>query len=241
MYNNVKQKNILKMVEYQKNKNNEFKDFFEELSDRYEIILIGGALRDALNQDFAPRDIDIIINDSNLDEFDKLLFEFKINYKNNRFGGYKLFFEDVQADVWSINKHYAFEHNYYQENVKNIVETTFLNYDSIVYDYKNKMLYDECYQECLEKKVIDLIGEEDYIEDNPTPDVNIARMLKIKNETNYIFSDRVVDYINQYYDKNCERKKWIIQYKLCKSFETHYKKKIDKKLFDILEQVLCDN
>ena len=64
-----------------------------------------------------------------------------------------------------------------------------------------------------------MIGDEEYIKNNPSPYMNIMRMLKIQMETGYELSDRSCRYIQHYYDI-CNTN--IVEV-LKKEYEKHYK------------------
>lgn len=229
--------NIYTMLNHQKSMCKSFKDFFDSIAKKWNIIIIGGSLRDALEGNYKPRDIDIIIDDCNLYGFDDLLFKYNVHYKKNRFEGYKLFFDNVEVDIWSIFKHYAFENKYYTQSIENIVETTFLNYDSIAFYYQEEKLYKKHYDNCLSTKQIELIGSDEYIDNNPTPNINIARMLKIKRDTGYDLSSKATNYIQKYYDE-CVEKQINIKDALNRGHWYHYKKEIDEYMLELLNNIL---
>lgn len=228
---------ILEMISYQKSRDISFGQFFDKLASQWNLIIIGGSLRDALNQNYNPRDIDIILNGNDMVQFELMLSQNSISFKKNRFDGYKLKFNHVEVDVWSINRHFAFGHNYYSESIENIVETTFLNYDSIAFDYNKKKLYKDYYDDCRKSHLIELIGDDNYIDNNPTPDVNIARMLKIKEDTGYDLSSRSISYIKKYY-MDCLNHSVSIEDQLRKGYQSHYRKQIDDVILFYLNEII---
>lgn len=225
------------MIEYQKEMCQAFSCFFDSIVERWDIVIIGGALRGAINQNYFPRDIDIIVNGTGSDEFEEMLNVKKIKFSKNRFDGYKLDFESVQVDIWFISNHFAFCKNYYDKSIENIVETTFLNYDSIAFDYKRKKLYKQHYDECLSSKTICVIGKEDYVNNNPTPNVNIARMLKIKKETGFDLSERSVKYI-QHYAMHCKKKNVDVYKEIEAGYVSHYHRNMEQSILCTLGNII---
>jgi hypothetical protein len=212
---------INQMMNYLRKLDNSMNKLLSELEINGSVILIGGAIRDALKQNYNPRDIDMILKLNRKANLDYILEMNNIKYRKNRFGGYKIFFDKTTFDIWTIENHWAFKNSLYEEKIENIEKTTFLNYDSLVYDYSSKELYKQYYDKCREEKVIDIIGNDKYIKENPSPDINIMRMLKIKRETNYQLSNRSYEYIYNYY-KNCNNHNSNIDNILETAYLKHY-------------------
>lgn len=208
------------MLKLLRNSDNEINSLLTALGDIGDLIIIGGALRAALQENYILRDVDVILKPVKKYSIDQILFNMNnIRYSKNRFGGYKVRFKTTTFDIWTIHDHWGFKEKFYNEDVKNIEKTTLLNYDSIVYDYSKKILYSNNYEKCIKRRIIDMIGDDEYIINNPSPYVNIMRMLKIKMETGYDLSDRSLKYI-QYYYEICDTN--IVNI-LIKEYEKHYK------------------
>ncbi|WP_061302236.1 hypothetical protein [Clostridium botulinum] len=220
---------INKMMNYFKKSDDSINNLLNILEENGKVILIGGAIRSALQERYNPRDIDIILKLNKNFNLDYILQRKKIKYKKNRFGGYKIFFNKIVFDIWKMEEHWAFKNCYYEEKIENIQKTTFLNYDSLVYDYSNNKLYKEYYEKCNENLVIDIIGNLDCIKENPSPDINIMRMLKIKSETNYKFSEISDSYIANYY-KYCSNHDINLIDALEEAYKRHYEENITREL-----------
>lgn len=192
--NNCYHDKILNMLDNQK-KDKKIKSLFDNFdSNNIHYILIGGAIRDVINNK-QPRDIDLILNIDNEKVFEKIIYENKIIYKKNNFNGYKLFFDNICYDIWLLNNHYSFKESYYKKNIKNIKDTTFFNYDSLMFDVREQYLEMSYYEQCVKDKLIDLVGKDQVVNNNPTPVMNIAKAFKIKKETDYNLSEKLIDYI----------------------------------------------
>lgn len=199
-------------------------DLFNVLEEGSQIILIGGALREAFKNNYTPRDVDIILNPYKESNIESMLRKANISFNKNRFGGYKVKLKKMIFDIWLMDNHLGFNLNIYEKRVENIKETTFLNYDSLVYDYTKKKLYKDYYEECNRRGIIDIIGEEEYVKKNPYPYTNIVRMLKIQKETRYELSERSLKYISSHYD---EKRMYTL---LMENYFRHYKEEMDKEL-----------
>ncbi|AMR05752.1 hypothetical protein [Bacillus thuringiensis] len=167
---------------------------FNNLNEYGELILIGGAVRDFTYQK-SPRDFDIIVN-SNLTNFDKAFEGY--NYRKNRFDGYKIFINDIELDIWSIQNNWAFKEKILKTRVDNITKGTFYNFDAISINLNTSDVYAENFIESIKEKVLDITLEDDYIPLNPSPEVNIMRALVIKKYWGLNFSKKVNNYIHNW-------------------------------------------
>ncbi|MER1823168.1 hypothetical protein KC982_18395, partial [Proteus mirabilis] len=75
------------------------------LEEKNDVFLFSGIIRDYFlykdkSSNFNVRDIDIVVSD--IDKFHSI-FKNKIQYKKNSFGGLKLYFNDINIDVWQAN------------------------------------------------------------------------------------------------------------------------------------------
>ena len=76
---------ILSLIKIQSTNNEDFKRFFEVLNLYMNVILIGGAARGALENDFNPRDLDFILNNDNMNDFESIIKNLHVNYVKNSF------------------------------------------------------------------------------------------------------------------------------------------------------------
>lgn len=165
-------------------------EFFKYLENVGDIYLIGGVLREF--RDYGKiinlRDVDIVVNIKNDSLWNDLLekYEFRIN----RFGGYKLYCKDLLVDTWKIEETWAFRNNIIKcnekEYVKYLPETVFLNIDSIVYDWKQQIWYDNLYKKAMNTKILDVV-----LSKNPELILNIVRAFILKERYNMEFSEQL--------------------------------------------------
>lgn len=226
---------IEKMLKEQR-KDEKVDCFMSYLEDeKVECILIGGAIRDAMSGR-KPRDIDIIVDLQNTNCLEKLFVGEHINYTKNNFGGYKLCFRNSIFDIWQLKNHYSFKQKIYPIKIKNLKETTFLNYDSLIYNMKKKYLEVSYYDRCVSEKIIDLVGNQNVITNNPTPYMNIIKIMKTKRETDYVLSQSVKSYILKYYNEERDN----FNNKIMKEYNRHYKKDMDQEFGEYISQMVRD-
>ncbi|MDH4617376.1 hypothetical protein [Brevibacillus sp. AY1] len=170
---------------------------FNNLSEYGDLILVGGAIRDYAHKTL-PRDIDIIV-DSKISNFDEVLDSYC--YRRNRFGGYKVFLENIELDIWGISNNWAFRENILDAKFENISKGSFYNFDSLALNLKTSYLDADIFIQAIREKLLDIIIEDKYINLNPTPEVNIVRAFIIRKYWELDFSNRVVDYITKWFSQ----------------------------------------
>lgn len=204
------------------NKNYYAHGILKKLLDIGKIYIIGGAVRDIIIKNKEPRDLDIIIDCKTEDEYEIEHALQDIVYKKNRFGGYKIKLDNLEIDLWSTDNNWAFKENILENKEDNIQRSTFLDFDSPVYDLLNDSLRVDYFNSAMISSKIDITLNEKYLMRNPTPEINILRMFIIKQDWNLMFSDLVEEYIK--YNIECweENKENIISKLLCAQ-NKHYK------------------
>lgn len=170
----------------------EINTIFCRLEEYGHLILIGGAIRDIAVYNRQPRDYDIIVN-TDCENFDEVFEGFE--FTKNRFGGYKIYINTFEFDVWSIKNNWAFKNNILEAKVENIVESTFYNIDSVHLNLNNGDWDGKYFIEALNENVLDIVLDDDYISLNPTPEINIVRAIVFKKLWGLHFSSKVENYI----------------------------------------------
>lgn len=165
-------------------------ELFYLLERAGDIYLIGGVLREYRDNGniLDLRDIDIVI-----DVHQKELWQQILNHyvpKKNSFGGYKLICSGLVVDIWPLNETWAYRNKIVEcvpeEYVKMLPDTVFLNMDSIIYDLKKDIWYDEKYCAAMESRVLDIV-----LVDNPRVQLNIIRAMVLKKRYNMTYSDKL--------------------------------------------------
>ncbi len=189
-------KTICKYLSGLEDNHKSFKLLLSYLKNSGDLCLVGGAIRDiSINK--KPRDLDLIFLGKNLDT---IVSKLQLNFEKNRFGGYKVIFsQDLVVDIWASEDNWAFKNDLLKESLHNIHKGCFFNYDSLAMSLDNDYYEDSYYQQFLEELTLDIISDDErYINQNPTPAINIVRALKIKKDYDIIFSERVKDYIYKF-------------------------------------------
>ena len=174
------------------------------------------------------RDIDLVISTKKVGQFHEICA--KYHTKKNSFGGYKINCDDFTIDLWRIESTWAYKKNIIkcseEDYLKNLPYTVFYNMDSLVYDIKNNIWYDDLYKETKESNVLDIV-----LEENPHVDLNILRGMIFQNRYHMKYSERLKKLI-------CERCKNEKEYeKILYSIELKRYKKEILSLKDIEEQL----
>lgn len=202
----------------------------DNLSTKGDLLLFGGAVRSYYENQYEtlPRDFDIVIKtEADASEIEHLFC--KVEYRKNRFDGYKVFVDGLEFDIWTLENTWAFKQKKVPAKEENLSETVFLNVDSIVYNISKNALYDERYKESMQTKILDVV-----LLDNPYPELNLLRALIFKKKYRMMFSPNLMKYFKELVSKN-----HYFNFKLYELQASHYGKahlsqsEIDRELFKL--------
>ncbi len=176
----------------------DFKYFLHEVFVEGTAYVVGGFLRDLANHK-EPRDLDIILKISSGMIAD-LLSSSHLNYKLNRFGGAKIYFDNFQVDLWSIENNWSFKNKLVKINeqyiVDNIAVGCFYNFDSLVINVHSLELCTKFYNECIANRTLDILQKNDnYKKLNPTIEANILRAFYLHEKFGLQYSANCKDYL----------------------------------------------
>jgi len=206
---------IEQYLEELKHSHSDIGNFLYELEKYSSFYFIGGFIRSVYNE-LPIRDIDIIYNPYN---DDILLSKFLSNVHKNIFNGQRMEIAGITFDLWNILDNWAFKNKHYSPSFDNMQLGTFYNIDSLVYGYKEKILYCSKYNEAIETNTLDIINKtESYIRNNPTKELNIVKACIYKSMYNLNFSTVVNEYIYNW------KKQCGIIGELVKEEHRHFKK-----------------
>lgn len=215
-----------------------FKFFLYESLVEGTAYIVGGYLRDIANGK-TSRDLDIIFNlPSN--RLTTILTNSKLKFKINRMGGVKINLYDYQVDLWNFENNWSFRNKLVKLNeqyiVENIAEGCFYNFDSIVININNLELCSKYYNECIEKRELDIIQKNDnYKKLNPTIEANILRAIFLHVKYDLQYSKNCKDYLS--------RRLFHLKYQY-QEFANHIiaiKRKYTKYDYELSDEVLIDN
>jgi hypothetical protein len=179
-------------------KNLEFQFFIFDLLTKGTAYVVGGFLRDlSIGQD--SRDLDIIFHLPNID----ILMAIKssnLKYSINRFDGIKVFLQDFEVDLWSIEHNWAFKNNIVTINEDDILESIvngcFYNYDALAINIFTNNINVRHYNNMVKNNTLDIIQKNDlYKKLNPTIEANILRAFYLHSKFGVIFSNNCKSYL----------------------------------------------
>lgn len=202
-----------------------------------ELYLIGGVLREFLETGDIKivRDIDLVISTKEVDQFHKICM--KYHTKKNSFGGYKINCDGITIDVWNIENTWAYKKNIIkcseEDYLKKLPYTVFYNLDSLIYNVKNDIWYDDLYKEAKESNVLDIV-----LEENSQIDLNILRGMIFQNRYHMKYSERLKKLIRERFRNEKEYVKILYSIEL-----KRYEKEILslKDIEEQLDQILSEN
>lgn len=217
--------------------NLDFQCFIWELLVYGKIYIVGGFLRDIINEK-RSRDIDMII-DLPQKSIESLLQKSTLNYKFNRMGGVKIKLNSFEVDLWSIDNNWAFKNDLVKKNdeyiLSGIANGCFYNYDSIVLNINSKEFHASYYSNCAKSKTLDIIQKNVfYKKKNPTIEANILRAFYLQKEFKLNFSENchsylfsMINYLNDQFGNAIDRLE-SYKYKYAKYENSYTKEELSK-------------
>lgn len=149
--------------------------FINEVSATADIFVFGGALRD-ISLHGGPSftsDVDTVVHVHDSEAFMDILVRNKA--VQNKFGGHRVRFGRWNFDVWEVSRTWAFAEGLVEAHSPlSLLETTFFNWDAILYDWRTGSLhYGQNYFSDLSQKYLELV-----LEDNPNAVGALVRTLR---------------------------------------------------------------
>lgn len=149
--------------------------FIDEVSICADIFVFGGALRDIslLGAPSFASDVDTVVQVHDGEAFIDILGRY--GAVQNKFGGHRVRFERWNFDVWEVSRTWAFTEGVVEAHGPlSLLETTFFNWDAILYDWRSGSLHcGRNYFSDLSKKYLELV-----LEDNPNAVGALVRTLR---------------------------------------------------------------
>lgn len=177
----------------------DFVELLQVLIRDYTVCLVGGSIRDIVNQ-IAPRDFDLIVdidNEALRSHFSKYISQL------NSFGGLKCIIQNYTIDIWSFNDNWAFSTGLLPKNVENIPRGAFYNIDALTLDLSNQRMYFELYNHCIDTGVLDFVSHDPhYLKSNPVPAHNVLKSYHVSTKYDLDLSEEVHSYIEEWKTSN---------------------------------------
>ena len=189
-------------------------DLDKMAKSRKRVYIFSGVIRDFfLNIDEVSRDVDIVLSGNTLGNV--LTDGLKVI---NQFGGAKVQRDGLTIDVWCLPATWGIRRKKAQPTPEELILTSFFNFSSIVYDYKNnQFIVGDAFLEFMNTKMLDYVYEE-----NPYPDLCVVNTMYYSQKMHCGISKRL--------------KRWILQHEVGTLF--HDYEEVQKKHFG---EVLYDN
>lgn len=184
--------------------------FLNGLAMDAHVYIFGGMLRDIslLGAKGFRSDIDVVFDGNRIQLLASLRLVGVINYKENKFGGFRVRQGDFDFDIWCVEDTWAFKHDLVsQEGVESLLNTTLMNWDAILYHFNDKkFIARDGYLNDLSRGLIDLI-----LEKNPNEAGALVRILRaIYGKNVSVIGERMVDMLRRTLNRNAVDK--LIEY-----------------------------
>ena len=169
-------------------------NLLEYITSQTDIYIFSGIIRNFLSGYIENRDIDIVIKDKiELPEY--ILHD--IYVCNNKFGGLKLSYDDINIDIWEMEKTWGMIQN---EHIKltpySLIKTAFFNFSSIVYDYnKRRFIISDDFCRFHEEGIIDVVFPK-----NPRTDACVVNTLYYAEKLGCRISEKLRRWVVNHYD-----------------------------------------
>ncbi len=175
-------------------------NFIMNLMNCCDLYLFGGGVRDLLNNNLDNiRDLDFVMKSKNNEMINlESYIPDNINFKKNRFNGYKIFFDNLIIDIWDIENTWAFKSNLLNGSVENLLDSVYLNIDALLYYLNENRYINNCDETYKKIKQLDII-----LEETPYEKLNLLRAIIYKNKYSLKISNNLKKrFYNYVYEDN---------------------------------------
>lgn len=182
-----------KLIDTASNNNPQFSNLMDDMARLGNLVLLGGAVRDAYlyGTNKMPRDFDFVMLDADQQGIRSMLSENDWTYETNRYGGFKVLAGDIEVDVWDIHSTWAFQNKRVAPVALDALPaTTFLSIDAIAFNLSDGAIYERGFLHSLQERTIDIV-----LEENPFPNLNVMRALHFARRMKFGLSPELRDYL----------------------------------------------
>lgn len=161
-----------------------------------QVALFGGLLRDLVvfGRDARPRDVDLVVGGVTGEELAAAFHPY--TQRATRFGGLQLRVEGVEIDLWPLEATWAFRtHRFSPPSFSELPRTTFLNVEAVAVvvqlgkDGAAGRVHDAGFFDAVAERRIEI-----NFEDNPRPDLCLARSLDLAARLGYSIGPRLAGF-----------------------------------------------
>jgi hypothetical protein len=170
-----------------------FLDLISQTVPEGDLYLFGGILRDLAlfgSRGFSS-DIDLVVEGDWSLIVPRLE---KLGAKKNKFGGMRVYHNDIPLDIWLANETWAIKAGHVEyKDVKSLLNTTVLNWDAILMNWRTKSFFCRAnYFEDINARYMDVV-----LENNPNPLGMLVRVLRhILLKDAQSLSEPLIRYLN---------------------------------------------
>lgn len=185
--------------------------------NNYEYAIVGGFIKailgEASKKNFTIRDIDILV-DASTEELSYLLKHYFYHSKGvkvikNSFGGFKLnvrseteLESSFEIDVWTLQSHYPFALNLFEENWKNVPNTAWISLDGATYVVNKNKLYCKALKKSLRKNKVYFTDSRIFTAEAPCKYILVAKLIKYWRQCNFELSEECWEFVIKFLRKN---------------------------------------
>lgn len=171
-------------------------DFFNYLSERTNIYVFSGLIRNFLDGFLDNRDIDIVLGK-------RIEFPFNLlqdcTLSINKFGGAKILTAKCYTiDIWFLDDTWGLKKQYNKKRTTHgLISTAFFNFSSILYDYNRKrFVISDDFCEFAVEKVMNIVNP-----DNPSVERCIVNTMYYSDYYEYTIGQSLRKWIVKHYDE----------------------------------------
>lgn len=172
----------------------------DEISKHSSVYIFSGIIRDFLTGVIdTVRDCDIVINRSPEFKIPVALLR-KARYKRNQFGGLKIMSDDMSLDVWFLEDTWGIVKEGDIPEVGSLLNRTFFNFSSIVFDYTNeKFVYTDKFISFLKTNTMEVVYPQ-----NPNDELCIVNTFYFSDKCSIAIGRSLKQWISSHYDEDMD-------------------------------------
>ncbi len=171
--------------------------FLDEISQKTDIYVFSGVIRDYFLKRPNVRDLDLVL-EKEIDWTPFVEHLRSVPIRKNSFGGYKIKLKGLNIDAWYINRTWGIQKEKLEVSPKSLINTAFFNFSAIVYSIKKrKFYYDNNFVNFYYNHIIDLVYEK-----NPNIGLCIVNSLYYKERLGFRLSPILKQWIANQYSPN---------------------------------------
>lgn len=175
----------------------------QDIANDWDLYIFSGIIRDFLTGNYNGfRDVDMVIAEGkHLDLFMKMLNKNdNVNVDLNRFGGFKISFNNIHIDIWKIENTWGIVEEGKKPTVDALIDSAFFNFQAIVYSIRqHKFIFHDDFNSFLKTRVMGIVYDK-----NPNVAFCIVNTYRYHIKYNYGISQELALWLKTHYKKDKE-------------------------------------